>query len=314
MKAQNGRREHRGIFSIDSELSFLGEEPELDVASLGAGLWTVSDGRYRTVFAEGTSSVVAWDTFRSPGRARAYAAAIKSTVPGKPLRTVVISNDHLDRSGFGADLAPEADILAHEWADAAIRERGADGQLPANRTLRGGRNALELDGVRVELIYPGPTSATGNLATYLPKQKILYFPETVLPNARYSMLPDYHIRNFSRSIRSLLSLDFDTFVPGRYAVMDRRQFERACDYFDAVHEAAQGAFAESVAVWLLDATEAYVKGRLRAEWGELDGFDEHVGIMAFRIAHHYLMGGWSLEDTDSGELNLAGVAGLEPRP
>ena len=309
MKAHNWSREHRGIFSIDSELSFLGQEPELDVASLGAGLWTVSDGRYRTVFAEGASGVVAWDTFRSPGRARAYAAAIKRTVPAKLIRTVVISNDHLDRSGFGADLAPEADILAHEWADAVIRERGADGQLPATRTLRGGRHALELDGVCVELIYPGPTSATGNLAAYFPEQKVLYFPETVLPNARYSMLPDYHIRNFSRSIRSLLSLEFETFVPGRYAVMDRRGFQRGCDYFDAVHEAAQDAFADSVAVWLFDATEAYVKGRLHAEWGQLDGFDEHVGIMAFRIAHHYLMGGWSLEDSDRAELNLAGAAG-----
>ena len=135
MKAQNGRREHRGIFSIDTELSFLGEEPELDVASLGAGLWTVSDGRYRTVFAEGTSSVVAWDTFRSPGRARAYAAAIKSTVPGKPLRTVVISNDHLDRSGFGADLAPEHlyDLLRAvananpPYLDSDCKRRGSGG-------------------------------------------------------------------------------------------------------------------------------------------------------------------------------------------
>ncbi|MGH8322209.1 MAG: hypothetical protein ACRETD_00185, partial [Steroidobacteraceae bacterium] len=41
---------------------------------------------------------------------------------------------------------------------------------------------------------------------------------------------------------------------------------------------------------------AYVADALRAEFGTLDGFDQHVPIMAFRYAHHYLMGGWGLED------------------
>ncbi len=45
--------------------------------------------------------------------------------------------------------------------------------------------------------------------------------------------------------------------------------------------------------------ESYVKGRLGDEW-ELDGFDDNVGIMAFRSAHHYLTGGWSTEDTPVG--------------
>ena len=95
-------------------------------------------------------------------------------------------------------------------------------------------------------------------------------------------------------------LDFETFVPGRYGVMTRAEFERGLAFLDAVHDAAQHAFAESVAVWLFEAMEAFVKERLAAEWSGLDGFDENVGIMAFRIAHHYLTGGWSTEDTASG--------------
>ena len=67
-----------------------------------------------------------------------------------------------------------------------------------------------------------------------------------------------------------------------------------------MHDTAQRAFAESVAVWLFDAMDAYVKEHLTAEWGGLEGFDDHVGIMAFRIAHHYLTGGWSTEDSPAG--------------
>jgi hypothetical protein len=282
----------RGRYTLPAErLAFLDAEPELDVRELGDGLWTISDGSYRTVFADGENGVVAWDTLSTPGAARAYRQAI-----GREIATVVYSNDHLDRSGWCSELAPGAERIAHAWCATVVARRGADGQLPATRTFDGGEERLGA----ARLIFPGLTSATGNIATFFPEQRVLYAPETVLPNARYSMLPDWHIRNFSPSLRSLLELDFDTFVPGRYGVMSRDELVRGIDFLDAVHEAAQHAFAESVAVWLFDAMEGFVKERLAAEWAGLDGFDDNVGIMAFRIAHHYLTGGWSTEDSAAG--------------
>jgi hypothetical protein len=278
----------RGRYTLDAaQLAFLEIEPELDVQELGSGLWTVSDGSYRTVFADGDQGVIAWDTLATPGRARAYRAAI-----GRPIATVVYSNDHLDRSGWCAELAPEAERLAHPWCARVVELRRADGQLPATGAIG--------DGDRVgpaTIAFPGLTSATGNVAAYFAEQRVLYAPDTVLPNAKYSLLPDWHIRHFSASLHALLELDFDTFVPGRFNVMTRAEFERGVDFLDAVHDAAQLAFAESVAVWLFDAIDAYVKERLALTWSDLEGFDDHVGIMAFRIAHHYLTGGWSTEDT-----------------
>ena len=278
----------RGRYTLDAErLRFLEHEPDLDVQELGTGLWTVSDGNYRTVFADGDDGVIAWDTLATPGRARAYRAAV-----GRPITTVVYSNDHLDRSGWCSELAPEAERLAHPWCARVVELRGADGQLAATGAIDDGQR---LGPARI--VFPGLTSATGNVATYFAEQGVLYAPETVLPNAKYSMLPDWHIRNFSASLHALLELDFSTFVPGRYEVMTRAQFERGVQFLDAVHDAAQLAFAESVAVWLFDAIDAYVKERLASTWSDLEGFDDHVGIMAFRIAHHYLTGGWSTEDT-----------------
>ena len=282
----------RGNFTLPADrLGFLYEEPELDVRELGDGLWTVSDGDRRAIFTRGDAGVVAWDTLSTPGRARAYRRAV-----GDPIATVVYSNDHLDRSGWCSELAPDAERVAHEWCANVVALRGADGQLPATRSFTG----TERIGSAV-LQFPGLTSATGNVVTHFPELGVLYAPDTVLPNARYSMLPDWHIRNFSASLHSLLELDFDTFVPGRYDVMTRDQFVRGLAFLDAVHDMAQRAFAESVAVWMFEAMEAFVKERLAPEWSDLDGFDDHVGIMAFRIAHHYLTGGWSTEDSAAGQ-------------
>jgi hypothetical protein len=278
----------RGRFTLARDnLSFLHDEPDLAVDELGDGLWMVSDGRYRTVFASGEDGAIAWDTLSTPGAARAYRKAV-----GTDIATVVYSNDHLDRSGWCSELAPDADRIAHEWAAAVIELRQADGQLPATRTFTERETVAP-----ATLVFPGLTSATGNIATLFPRQRVLYAPETVLPNACYSILPDWHITAFARSLRSLLELEFDRVVPGRYDVMSRDDFEQGIEFLEAVDDAAQRAFAESVAVWLFDAMDAYVKEQLRERWGHLGGFDEHVGLMAFRMAHHYLTGGWSTEDT-----------------
>jgi hypothetical protein len=286
----------RGRYTLPGErLDFLDASPSLEVESLGESLWTVSDGRDRTVFAEWDGRAIAWDTLSTPGRARAYREAV-----GREIATVVYSNDHLDRSGWSSELAPGAQRVAHEWCARVVELRAADGQLPATQTF-----GEELTVGPARILFPGLTSATGNVATHFPEHGVLYAPDTVIPNARYSMLPDWHIRNFSVSLRSLLELEFETFVPGRYGVMSRAEFERGIDFLDAVHEAAQRAFAESVAVWLFDAMDAFVKEHLAEEWGALEGFDDHVGIMAFRIAHHYLTGGWSTEDTPDGRPQVA---------
>ena len=92
-------------------------------------------------------------------------------------------------------------------------------------------------------------------------------------------------------MRELAELDFDTFVPGRYQVGDRKQFQRGADYIEAIQESTQQAFIEMVPVWILPAITEYVKAKLGDRFGDLDGFEQHVGLSAFRIAHHYLMGG-----------------------
>ena len=115
--------EHRGIFTLDVVEPYLAAEAELEVTELGAGLWTATDGTYRTMFMDAGDSVIAWDTFQTPGRARSYAKAIARTIPDKPIEWIVYSNDHLDRTGFAADLAPNAERIAdHRCAE--LRRNG----------------------------------------------------------------------------------------------------------------------------------------------------------------------------------------------
>ncbi len=297
--------ENRGIFTSEKLQNHLAEEPEMQVDALSDRIWTISDGVYRTIFLAGDNSVIAFDTFGTPGRARAYRAAIESTLPGKPISTVIYTHDHLDHAGFAADLAPDAEIVADEMNAKVIKLRQAEGQLPPTRTLSGHENAMSIDGLDFLLLNPGPTHGTGNLSAYFAEEKLLFSSDTILPNARYGLLPDYHLANFVKFMRGLLDLGFEAFVPGRYEVTDRARFEKGCDYIEAVQVASQEAFVEMVPIWVMDAMAGHVSAKLRERFGDLDGFEEHIGLTSIRIVHHYLMGGWGQEDTPTPALLLA---------
>jgi len=297
--------EHMGIFTNPGIGKYLGAEPELHAKQLSQRLWTVSDGLCRTLFIEANNSVVAFDTFGTPGKARAYRRVIEQAVPGKPIATLIYTHDHLDHAGFGADLAPDAEILADEMTARVVDLRGADGQLAVSRTFSGQQNPVTLDGTEFVLLNPGPTHGTGNLSAYFADERLLFSSDTILPNARYALMPDYHIANFVRFMRGFLERDFETFVPGRFEVTDRARFERGCDYIEAVQEACQQAFVELVPIWVMDVLAEYVTAKLGQRFGDLDGFEQHVGMTSIRIVHHYLMGGYGLEDTPSPGYVLA---------
>ncbi len=297
--------ENRGLFTLDAAQAYLSAEPEMSVEKLSDRLFTVTDGQVRTIFLEGDSSVIAFDTFGTPGRARAYGKAIAEAVPGKPVSTIIYSHDHLDHAGFAADLAPAAEIIADELCAKVIKLREAEGQLQPTRVLTGERNELTIDGVELVLLNPGPTHGTGNLAAYFAAEKTFFSSDTILANARYGFMPDYHFCNFVRYMRGFLALDWDRFVPGRYQMTDRAGYEHGVDFIDAVMIECQNAFVNFVPIWAYEPMKGYCIGQLAERFGDLEGFEGHVGQMAIRIVHHYLMGGWGLEDTPEPRVLMA---------
>ena len=291
-----------GIFTADAS-AYLRQGGEVEVEELAQNVWTASSGSYRTLFFAGESSVYAVNTLATPAAARGLAAAIAATVPGKELAGLIATIDHLDHSGWCRDLGNPPLVIAHALAAHVIRERGATGQQPVTRVIGGTGETLELDGLTVELSYPGPTMGTGNLAVFLPDSHVLFLvgPQA---NARYGIFPDFHFRHVTRIWRNLADRDIQTVVPGRYRVMGVAELRRAADYLDALDVACQTAFAQGVPIWEVDTMGQFVGGHLRDTFGDLDGFDEHVAAAAIRIVHHYVMGGWGLEDTIHPELLL----------
>jgi len=258
-------------------------------------IWTASEGIYRTIFLEGDKGTIAFDTLTTPGTARAYAGAIQRCFPRKPLHTIVYSHDHLDHTGYAADLAPEAEIIAHKLCNDVVVARQSDGQTPATEAWEGERKAYEIDGVYFELLYPGPTHGDGNIAAYFPQSKVLFMVDTVIPGVGYTFFPDWHFTPYVPVMKRFLSLDWDVFIPGHFWVTDRQGFIDNLAYYDLMAERAQQAIIDGVDPHDWARLKQYTDERLGPDFDKLFRYDEYCAMNLSRMMQQYLTGGWGVE-------------------
>ncbi|MEE8495117.1 MAG: MBL fold metallo-hydrolase [Xanthomonadales bacterium] len=287
--------EHRGIFTLGGNIPIQGTWRDISYTPVQDNIWSVSEGIYRTIFLKGNKGVVAFDTLTTPGTARAYAAAVGRVFPKNPIHTIVYSHDHLDHTGYAADMAPESHIIAHDLCDRVIRARRSDGQLPATEVFNEERKSFEIDGNYFELIYPGPTHGDGNIAVYLPQSKVLFMVDTVIPGVGYTFFPDWHLVPYVPVMKRLLSLDWDLFIPGHFWITDRKGFIESLDYFDRMSDIAQQAVISGLDPHDFAEVKKYTEANLVQAFGDLFRYGEYCAMNLSRYMQHFLTGGWGIE-------------------
>ena len=165
--------EHCGIFTIGGELPIQGAYRDICYQPVRDNIWTASEGIYRTIFLEGVQTgCIAFDTFGTPGTARAYQQAIGRVFPKKP----VPHRGVLPRAPGPLRLRrrPGAGRKNHRprlCQPGHCRSAKSSGQTGRSRNLWAKeRTSYEIDGCYFELIYPGHTHGDGNIAAYLPPE------------------------------------------------------------------------------------------------------------------------------------------------
>lgn len=290
----------RGILSIKGELPGYEWQPSMTYDPVGGRVWTLTDGIFRSVVVEGDEGLIVFDTFWSPGSARSYKQTIDRLFPRKQIHTVIYTHDHLDHVGFGAHFLEGMDdirIIAHELAGEVIRARHSDGQLVPTETWSGERLPVSIDGAEFELVYPGPTHGTGNVAAWFPHEKALFMADTVIVGACYNVVTDYHWTSWVPNTRRLLGLDWDTYVPGHFWLLDRDGFNADLDLWDATAHAAQEALVKGVDPNEFEEVKKFTYDVLDPVMGDtVFRFDEFMAINVVRHMLHYQTGGWGLPD------------------
>ena len=218
--------------------------PTLIAHPLKGGVYWVQGDAANTGFIVGTDGVVVIDTHRSAEVAKLQLAQI-AKVTVKPIKTVILTHGDPDHVGGLLAYPAETTIIAHENIRAQIIAAAHDTQTKSpfvatykqiedrrlpNRTI-GSTESMTLDGVAMTLVHVAPAHSSGDIAVFLPKQRVVFTGDIItIDEATY---PIIHVGGSSEgwidSVRALLALKVDTFVAGHGELKSRQQVKALLD-------------------------------------------------------------------------------------
>jgi cyclase len=146
--------------------------------------------------------------------------SLVASVSELPVRYVINTHHHGDHSGSNAGFLEVAEIIAHKNArDNMIRGN----QEGPPRLIYTESTAVFLGGVEVQAFHMGAGHTNGDTVVYFPDLKTIHGGDLLHTTAPFM---DYanggSSRGWVETLNNMLTLDFDTAIPGHGGLMDRR--------------------------------------------------------------------------------------------
>jgi cyclase len=199
------------------------------------------------------AGVLVADGQGDPAATRGLVQAIRR-VTAQPIKYVVICSDHGDHTGGNASFPADVVYMVHPTSKATLERQGAGGRggarwtLPAGAELVPDTRTITLGREEIQIMFLGRAHTGGDLAVYLPRQKILFLSEIFLNRvfpAMRSAYPSDWVRTLSRAEQ----MDVRVYVPGHGFT------ERA----DVSNEELRG-YRKAVEAVIAEATRLYRSG------------------------------------------------------
>jgi cyclase len=149
-------------------------------------------------------------------------ARVKS-VSDKPVRYVLNTHHHGDHTGGNQNLLGSVEIIAHRNARANLVEKDQPG---AQRITFSDEAEVWLGGREVRAHYFGRGHTNGDAVVYFPALKVVHTGDLFVGGAP---IIDYSAHgsglDWAKTIDGILTLDFDTVIPGHGPVMKREDLQ-----------------------------------------------------------------------------------------
>ncbi len=227
------------VFPIPDVVEKAGEKPpaaKVETTKIGEGVYYFTGGTHHSVAVDFGKYVALIECPFSEERTDAVIAAVKSTIPGKPIRYAINTHHHFDHSSGLRACAAEGATIVAPTADKAYYEKvwsqphtmhpdalAKSGKKPViegvdeKRVITDGKQTIEL--YRLQ----GTNHADGMLIAYLPKEKVLVEADvyTPAPAGAPPAPPTKEMQNLYDNIERL-KLDVHQIAPihGRLVTMD----------------------------------------------------------------------------------------------
>ncbi len=182
-------------------------------AMIADGVYSYGPGNgYISMFVVTGEGVIAIESV-STGHAKGFLQAI-SQVTDQPVKYLLHSHNHWDHASGGQVFRDAgATILAHAEAVEWMKVNTGRDMVVPDESWSGNRKDITLGDTTIELHYLGMNHGFGMTVFRLPEQKIAYIADLVTPHrVLFTIVPDFNIREWERSLEEVIELDFDKAV------------------------------------------------------------------------------------------------------
>lgn len=249
-----------------------------------------------------TEGVVLVDTGNNTTDTRALLEHVRS-VTSAPVRYVVITQNHNDHSGGAALVSPPATTIVHErvvkqWANLRPHQITAWRRRFPERTAAleavtpvdtvqsfSDRLTLRLGGKEIQLLYVDDLHNPGDIAVWLPKERILHASMAGYKDRHPDIRPDYShgtTEGLLKQLKAYIALRPATVVPAHGPVGGGWLLDGMIEYLLLARDSVQEMMKKGLA---LPATEKAFQMKAFSEWDRA----EHLPWMAATI-HRELQG------------------------
>ena len=201
------------LVSVFSVPFVLAADENGSVREIGDSVYsfTLGEGNH-SMFVVGEDNVAVFETFHS-GHSRKLLEAVQN-ITDKPIKYAFISHNHWDHASGGQ-------VFSNAGAQTVMHKRAADwveanpGRDTASPGIiwSGDRKDFDMGDFTVSMHYLGLNHGMGLTIFTIPERRAAYIADLVSPNrVMFSVVPDFNIGEWERSLGEILELDFDIAV------------------------------------------------------------------------------------------------------
>ena len=172
----------------------------------------LSGSTYHSMFVITDDGVAAFETVNSKHSAQMLSAI--RAVTDKPVKYALHTHNHWDHASGGEVMqAAGAQTVMHKLAADWLAENPGRDTSPPDMVWEGARKDITLGDVTIQMHHLGLSHGLGMTVFVIPEHRVAYIGDLVTPNrVMFSIVPDFNIPEWERSLVEMMELDFDVAV------------------------------------------------------------------------------------------------------
>jgi cyclase len=171
------------------------------------------------MFVVTNDGVLVADGQGSPAETKGLVDAIRK-VTDKPITTVVIASDHGDHTAGNASFPAGVHYIIHPNSKAILDRQAAAPnaradawKLPADAELITDKKMIVMGGEQMQILFLGRAHTGGDLAVWLPREKILFLSEIFL-NRVFPAMRSAYPSEWLKTLERAEATKAEVYVPG----------------------------------------------------------------------------------------------------